>query len=131
VVNPRLFFLKHFLMLQKKLPTIWHVFLQLNHKQFIMEKHLTTHSINDGVQPQAGNNPLSNNPAGSADIEKGKPAKPLTEKPDIVTPEIEKPDILEVPDTDKPEVEKTDIDEVPDKEIEEMPDTDVPELPGK
>ena len=86
-----------------------------------MEKHLTTDSIKDDVQPQAGNNPLSNNPAGSADIEKGNPVESLTEKPDIVTPEIEKPDVHEVPYTDKPEVEKTNIVDVPDIEVEEIP----------
>ncbi len=96
-----------------------------------MKKHLTTQTEKQTVQPQAGNNPLSNDPAGSADIEKGKPAENLTEKPDIVTPEIEKPDVHEVPETDEPEVENTDIEEVPDNQIEELPDTDIKEIPSQ
>ena len=95
-----------------------------------MEKHLTTEIEKQTVLPQAGNNPLSNDPAGSADIEKGKPAPSPAEKPDIVTPEIEKPNVNEVPENDEPEVEKTDIDEVPDTGIEEVPDTDIKEIPG-
>ena len=90
-------------------------FFAVNHKQFILEKHLTTQNIKEDVQPQAGNNPLSNNPAGPADIEKGKTPANITEKPDIVTPEIE----------------KSDTDEVPDSKMEEMPYTEVQEIPGK
>jgi hypothetical protein len=94
-----------------------------------MEQHLTTANEKNDLPLQAGNNPLSNNPAGSADIEKGKPKAP-NEKPDIVTPETEKPDVHEMPKTtDNPEVEKTDIEEVPDTEIEEIPDTEPAEMP--
>ena len=96
-----------------------------------MEQHLTTVPVKDELPLQAGNNPLSNNPAGSADMEKGKPTDPY-QKPDIITPETEKPDTHEMPKTkDNPEVEKTDVDEVPDTKPPELPDTGVKEIPGQ
>ncbi len=96
-----------------------------------MEKHLTTTNEKNDLPLQAGNNPLSNNPAGSADIEKSAP-KNLNEKPDIITPETEKPDIHEMPKTkDNPEVEKTDIDEVPNTDIPDVPDTKIEEMPDE
>lgn len=86
-----------------------------------MEKHTND---KDTAQPKAGNDPLSNNPAGSADIEKGKPGKNITEMPDTGKPEVEKPEIHEVPEREEPEIEKTDIEEAPDADIDEMPKPD-------
>lgn len=103
--------------------------MQLKHKQPIMEQHLTAINITNDLPLQAGNNPLSNDPAGTADIEKGKPAKSITEKPDIITPETEKPDVHEMPQKDEPEIVETDIDEAPDTEIIEVPDTDTEKTP--
>jgi len=85
-----------------------------------MEKHVTENN-NDTAQPKAGNDPLSNNPAGSADIEKGKPGKNITEMPETGTPEVEKPERDEVPERDEPEIEETDIEEAPDTDIDEIP----------
>jgi hypothetical protein len=109
---------------------LWHAFLNSISKHIIMDTHLTTVNVKDDLPLQTGNDPLSNNPAGSASIEKGKPAKKENDKPDTVTPETEKPDVHEMPKTkENPEVEKTDIEEVPDAEPEELPDTEITEIP--
>lgn len=83
----------------------------------------------DNLPLQAGNQPLSNNPAGTADIEKAHEGENVTHKPDIITPETEKPDVNEVPERHEPEIENTDINELPDTKIKEVPDTDTEEIP--
>ena len=95
-----------------------------------MKNDLTTIIVKNDLPLQAGNNPLSNDPAGTADIEMAKTKNP-EQKPDMVTPETEKPDIQELPKTkNHPEVEETNIDEAPATEVKEIPGQQPAEKPG-